>query len=107
MRYSLEAGFVPHVDFLLGLPGEERSDRELSLGLARRLVTAGARIHSHSFLPLPGTPLAGAQPTALEEETVAAMSRLESEGAMYGQWRRQQEIARGLVALRAGRGAGR
>ncbi len=105
VRYSLEARFVPHVDFLLGLPGEERVDREQSLLLARRLVTLGARIHSHSFLPLPGTPLAGAQPTVLEAETVAAMSRLESEGAMYGQWRRQQEIARGLVALRAGRGA--
>lgn len=68
-------------------------------------MTLGARVHSHAFLPLPGTPLAGAQPASLEEETLAAMSRLESEGAMYGQWRRQQEIARGLVALRAGRGA--
>jgi B12-binding domain/radical SAM domain protein len=100
VRRCVEAGFEPHVDFLLGLPGEERVDREASLLLARRLSALGARIHSHSFLPLPGTPLGGALPSQLEEETVLAMSQLESEGAMYGQWRRQQEIAQRLVSLR-------
>lgn len=102
VRLCLEAGFRPDVDFLLGLPGEAPEDRAASLALARKLVDQGARIHSHAFLPLPGTPLRGAEPVALEPETTRAMERLESEGAMYGQWRRQQEIAQELVRLRRG-----
>jgi B12-binding domain/radical SAM domain protein len=100
VRVSVEAGFEPDVDFLLGLPGETPEDRRLSLALAERLVAMGARIHSHAFMPLPGTPLRGARPEPIEPAARAAMERLESRGAMHGQWRKQQEIAGQLVALR-------
>ena len=103
VRLSVEAGFVPDVDFLLGLPGEEAEDRRASIALARRLVELGARIHSHFFMPLPGTPLRGAEPSAIEPEAAHELSRLESEGAMHGQWRRQIAVAEQLVALRRAR----
>jgi hypothetical protein len=64
-------------------------------------VALGARIHSHAFMPLPGTPLRGAVPSAIDPQTRQAMEQLESSGAMYGQWRRHQEISAQLVALRA------
>lgn len=95
---SLAAGFRPDVDFLLGLPGETREDREASIALAERLVARGARIHSHAFMPLPGTPLRGAAPSPIEDEVGLAMSRLESAGAMYGQWRKQVVTAERLRA---------
>jgi B12-binding domain/radical SAM domain protein len=106
VHVSIEAGFVPDVDFLLGLPGETDQDRALSIALARELVGVGARIHSHSFMPLPGTPLAGARPEPIDERARIAMEHLESQGAMHGQWRRQQSVAAQLVALRSSRGTG-
>jgi B12-binding domain/radical SAM domain protein len=99
-RACLEAGFVPDVDFLLGLPGETSEDRALSIAFAQELVDLGARIHSHAFMPLPGTPLAGAVPEPIDDAERAALQRLESRGALHGQWRAQQRIAQDLVALR-------
>ena len=106
VRVSVEAGFLPDVDFLLGLPGETPGDRAASIAFAQELVGLGARIHSHAFMPLPGTPLAGAVPEPIEEPAREAMERLESQGAMHGQWRRQRLIAQELVALRSSRGTG-
>ncbi len=96
-------GFRPDVDFLFGLPGETGEDRAASLRLAERLVAMGARIHSHAFMPLPGTPLRDERPEPLEPETALAMAQLESRGSAYGQWRRQLIVAEELVrARRAG-----
>lgn len=95
-------GFRPDVDFLLGLPGEAEEDRILSMRLADRLVSMGARIHSHAFMPLPGTPLRDATPTVIEPETMLAMARLESRGKAYGQWRKQLVTADRLVRARRG-----
>jgi hypothetical protein len=58
-------------------------------------------------MPLPGTPLAGAHPTAIADDVAAAIARLESRGAAYGQWRQQAQIAGELVALRRTRPARR
>ena len=54
-------------------------------------------------MPLPGTPLAGAQPTPIARDLADAVLRLESKGAAYGQWRQQQEVATDLVQLRRNR----
>ncbi|HEX9573633.1 MAG TPA: TIGR04013 family B12-binding domain/radical SAM domain-containing protein [Myxococcales bacterium] len=106
VRACVEAGFVPDVDFLLGLPGETARDRALSISFAQELVDLGARIHSHAFMPLPGTPLSGALPEPIEEPARLALERLESRGAMHGQWRAQRRIAQDLVALRSSRDRG-
>lgn len=100
VRLSVEAGFRPDVDFLLGLPGEQEDDRVASMRLAEQLVEMGARIHSHAFMPLPGTPLRDATPSSIEPETMLAMARLESKGKAYGQWRRQLVTAENLVRAR-------
>jgi len=100
---TVEAGMRPDVDFLLGLPDETADDRALTVALAERITTMGARIHAHAFMPLPGTPLASAQPTAIGGEVAAVVARLESRGAAYGQWRQQAQIAAELVQLRRAR----
>ena len=103
VRLCVAAGFRPDVDLLLGLPGETEDDRALTVALARRLVGMGARIHSHAFMPLPGTPLRGATPAPIDPATQRAIEQMESTGAMHGQWRRHREISGELVALRARR----
>jgi radical SAM superfamily enzyme YgiQ (UPF0313 family) len=100
VELSVAAGFQPDVDFLLGLPGETEPDRRASMRLAEELVAMGARIHSHAFMPLPGTPLRDAVPEEIEDTTMRAMARLESKGRAYGQWRRQMITARELVRAR-------
>lgn len=102
VRYAAEAGFRPDVDFLFGLPGESGDERRASLAFAERLIGLGARVHNHAFMPLPGTPLSRARPEPLEPDVVSAMNRLESSGALYGQWRRQLLDARELVKRRGG-----
>jgi B12-binding domain/radical SAM domain protein len=102
VRLSVEAGFRPDVDFLFGLPGEEEEDRKESIALANRLVTLGAKIHNHSFLPLPGTPLKNGLPAALEDGVVRALGKLEASGGLYGTWRAQIVQAGDLVRLREG-----
>jgi B12-binding domain/radical SAM domain protein len=101
-----EAGFRADVDFLFGLPGETPDDRAATIVLAERIAEMGARVHSHAFMPLPGTPLAGAEPSAITPELAGAVARLESRGAAYGQWRHQVRAAAELVQLRRNRGHG-
>lgn len=102
VRLSVEAGFQPEVDLLLGFPGETREDRQASLRLAERLVAIGARIHSHAMLPLPGTPTRDAVPERIEDDVAAGLARLEARGAAWGQWRRQVVAAERLVRRRVG-----
>ncbi|RMG18998.1 MAG: TIGR04013 family B12-binding domain/radical SAM domain-containing protein [Planctomycetota bacterium] len=97
---SLQAGFTPHVDFIFGLPGEGPAEAAASLELARSLAERGARVHGHTFLPLPGTPFRDEAPGRLSAETRAALERLASRGRLYGQWKRQESIATDLAALR-------
>lgn len=97
---TLEAGMRPDVDFLFGLPGETEDDRRRTIALAEAIAARGARVHAHAFMPLPGTPLAGAAPAPITDDVERAVSRLESRGAAYGQWRRQAGVAGELVELR-------
>ncbi|MFD2356629.1 TIGR04013 family B12-binding domain/radical SAM domain-containing protein [Nonomuraea ferruginea] len=62
VRIAVEHGFRPNVDFIFGMPGEQEDDQEASLRLAADLADLGARIHTHTFMPLPGTPWRDAEP---------------------------------------------
>lgn len=90
----LDYGFTPNIDFLLGLPGENEHDRQLSINLAETLAKDGAKIHLHSFMPLPGTPYAHQQPAEFEQSTLDRLNKLCSSGKAYGQWQKQQRIAK-------------
>lgn len=100
VRLSVAAGFQPDVDFLFGTPGETEEDRTQSLALAQRLVALGARIHNHSFLPLPGTPLKDGIPSRMEGSIAHGLGRLEARGQLHGTWRAQIVQAEGLVKQR-------
>ncbi|HNY11819.1 MAG TPA: TIGR04013 family B12-binding domain/radical SAM domain-containing protein [Candidatus Wallbacteria bacterium] len=51
-------GFVPVVDFIFGFPGEDEAEQLKTLATIKKLHTNfRARIQTHYFLPLPGTPL--------------------------------------------------
>jgi len=103
----VEHGFVPHVDFLLGLPGEDDSDVAATLALMDRLVERGAKVHGHTFLPLPGTPFQKAPAGSLTADVRRRLRNLASKGQLYGQWEQQEVTAQAMVAQRAPKAAKR
>ena len=88
------AGLVPVVDMIFGLPGEEAEDVSATLELMEDLVGMGAVLHTHTFMPLPGTPLEDAPPGEVDPALHPLLDRLASQGHQVGQWRKQEEIAR-------------
>lgn len=99
VRICLEEDFLPNVDFIFGLPGELQEDAEASLRLAEELGRLGARVHAHTFMPLPGTPYRDHAPAPLSAETVRQIERLASHGKIYGQWKQQRQLALDLTGL--------
>ncbi len=100
VRVAMAHGFRPNVDYLFGLPGEEPEDARATIEAMERLVALGARVHAHTFMPLPGTPLKDAPAGRVDDESQRAVTRLESQGAAYGQWRRQLVAAASLTRRR-------
>ena len=94
----LEHGFVPHVDFLFGMPEEGPEDVEATLQQMDRLVAVGAKVHGHTFMPLPGTPFRRAAPGALTPEVRLRLKNLASKGSLYGQWEQQEQVAQQIAA---------
>jgi radical SAM superfamily enzyme YgiQ (UPF0313 family) len=98
--HAVRGGLVPYVDLIFGLPGEREEDRRLSAALARELAAAGAVIHVHAFLPLPGTPWAGEPARPFDPMVRRLLSELAARRALHGDWRRKQEEALTLRAAR-------
>lgn len=92
-----EHGFLAHVDFLFGLPEERPEDVEATLTMMDRLVARGAKVHGHTFLPLPGTPFRKAAPRALTADVRRRLRNLASKGQLYGQWEQQEVAAQRLA----------
>ncbi len=87
-------GLTPVVDVIFGLPGEEPEDVTATVRLMEDLAAIGAVLHTHTFMPLPGTPLEDAPPGRVDPALHPLLDRLASQGHQIGQWRKQEEIAR-------------
>jgi B12-binding domain/radical SAM domain protein len=98
VRLGVQEGFRINVDMIFGMPGEGSSDVDSTLVLARELADLGARIHAHTFMPLPGTPWRDAPPGDVDPATIREVDRLSRRGALYGHWQRQREHAARLAA---------
>jgi radical SAM superfamily enzyme YgiQ (UPF0313 family) len=100
-RWIHQAGFTPHVDFVFGFPGETLGDRGQSLFLIEAMIEElGARIHAHTFMPLPGTPLFPETPSVLDDPTRNSLRRWQKMGKLDGWWEEQEKIAWKIVEWR-------
>jgi B12-binding domain/radical SAM domain protein len=90
----VDGGLTPVVDVIFGLPGEEAEDVAATVQLVEDLAAMGAVLHTHTFMPLPGTPLEDAPPGRVDPALHPLLDRLASQGHQVGQWRKQEEIAR-------------
>jgi B12-binding domain/radical SAM domain protein len=93
VKLILEFGFIANVDFIFGMPGETQEDIDASLEFMRQLTDMGARVHSHTFMPLVGTPLSNGKPGVVDGKTKGMLESLRSRGLEYGHWKQQEVIA--------------
>lgn len=91
-------GLRANVDFLFGMPGETDDDVATTIEACRTLARMGARIHTHTFMPLPGTPWSHELPGVISDDLRDAVRVLESRGQAYGSWEAQQALAQELAA---------
>ena len=107
VRRCVEEGFQPNVDVIFGMPGETEDEAMATVRLAGLLAKSGAHIHAHTFMPLPGTPWRDQPAGRIGPATLDALDLLTTRGRLYGQWQRQEGIARDLATKRsAGPGRG-
>jgi len=93
-------GFRASVDFIIGLPSETRSDLEETLNVIKKLAQMNARIHLHTFIPLPGTPFAHAKPGRIPAWFKKEVFKIIGAGKAYGEWLRQEKLAIKVDELR-------
>jgi B12-binding domain/radical SAM domain protein len=88
-----ETGFTPIIDILLGVPGERKKDRELTMDVMESLVLKyRIRVNMHYFMPLPGTAFYGSSPEPVEDSIKNRIALLVKNGHARGDFFRQMEI---------------
>lgn len=90
------AGFVPHVDMIFGLPGETKKDADASLEACQELVKIGAKIHAHVFMPLPGSEWEHMPAGRLDSQSRRVLGELARKKKVTGSWGYQETLGEKL-----------
>ena len=93
VELTLNAKLKANVDFIFGLPNEIDKDIELTIEMMRDLVKKGARIHTHSFIPLPQTPFSKESAHRIDDRFKDAIREITSKGGAFGDWQKQERLA--------------
>lgn len=80
---------IPSVDFIFGLPGESKFDIDCSIKVMKDLINMGARIHAHTFMPLPQTPFMNKKGGTINNKVKNYISNYLHNGVVYGNWNEQ------------------
>lgn len=99
-KLLLDAGFKVFVDIIFGLPGEREEDVEQTITHMKELTALGAKIHSHTFLPLVGTPFANKKPGVIADRYKEVLPILQGSGKLKGQHLKQENDAKLLAEQR-------
>lgn len=90
---TIEHGLKANIDFIFGLPDENENDIALTIEMMKQISKLGARIHTHSFIPLPQTPFSTKEAHTINDEIKKAVIGLISNGKAFGEWRKQEKLA--------------
>ena len=91
-----DAGFVPHVDMIFGLPGETKRELHDSIDLCYTLADMGAKTHGHVFMPLPGSAYENEPPGRLDSDSRKLLGELSRKKLLTGSWSLQESLAENL-----------
>ena len=75
------------------MPGETKEDIDKTIKVMRDFIKMGAKIHAHTFMPLPQTPFAKAKPGKVDRRIIMAVRHEIPKGIVYGTWHNQQILA--------------
>lgn len=95
VKLAVKYGYIPDVDFIFGLPGETEEDVLDTIKFMKELVSLGARIHAHTFMPLPQTTYSKEKPGRIDpkiKETISKMLK-EDKNVVFGNWTVQERQA--------------
>ena len=95
VRTAVSIGFKPVVDVIGGLPGEEEEDAASTVKEMEKLISMGALIRMHYFIPLPGTPLWGRRPAPPHPLYGDFIKRHRKK--VEGYWEEQIELSRKIL----------
>ena len=100
VQLLLNAGFQVDVDIIFGLPGEEEEDVTKSIAHMKVLTEMGATIHSHTFLPLAGTPFASKSPGKINSKYLPVITDLQTKRQLSGFHIKQEREAKKIADRR-------
>lgn len=93
VELTVKYGLKPNVDFIFGLPYEEERDIDDTVKLIEELIKLGARIHAHTFMPLPGTPFSKFSPGKIDGSLKEVINKLIPKGVIFGNFKDQEKKA--------------
>ena len=86
------------VDFIFGLPGETSEDIQCNINFFQEILEnriKNIRIHTHTFMPLPGTPFADDPKGIVAPEILSIIGKLAKQGKAYGEYQVQAGMVGG------------
>jgi len=98
VRIARKHGFIANVDFIFGLPGETIEDAEMTIRMMSDLAAMGARIHAHTFMPLPQTRYEQAPYGRVRQQIRDRIRDLTPKGIVYGNWEEQERLSEKIHA---------
>ena len=90
---TLKNNLKINVDFIFGLPGEDLEDIKSTIEMMKNLSKKGARIHAHSFIPLPQTPFSKEPGMRVNKMYKKEIQNLIAKGQAFGNWDNQEKLA--------------
>ncbi|WP_455368718.1 TIGR04013 family B12-binding domain/radical SAM domain-containing protein [[Eubacterium] cellulosolvens] len=94
-----EYGVIPYVDIIFGLPSENDEDRARTRELMKFVTDKGGIIHSHVFIPLPGTPFERFPPGRIISEDLNFIQKLTTIGKANGSWQHQMRFGEEIDSM--------
>lgn len=89
----LDYGYGVDLDFIFGLPGETEEDLNQTLEYFNEILHSSKkiRIHTHTFMPLPGTPFENEPVGVIQPEVEKILGTLASRNKAYGSHEKQSK----------------
>ncbi|MHA2099070.1 MAG: TIGR04013 family B12-binding domain/radical SAM domain-containing protein [Candidatus Kariarchaeaceae archaeon] len=97
VKMLIDTGFDVDVDIIFGLPGETEEDVQKTLAHINYLTDIGATIHSHTFMPLVGTPFASKPAGTVSQLYLPVISNLQEDRKLSGFHVKQAKEAKNMA----------
>ena len=93
VKICTKFNLTPNIDFIFGLPGEDEKDIKDTIKVMKDIIKMGARIHAHTFMPLPQTPFKDSPPGKISKLILKEFKYSIPKGIIFGNYVQQEILA--------------